>query len=153
MWSTDVFSRAWLLLWRVALSPSRRVEGSSPQSASLKLRPSPRDMESIWRRSRTPMGRSSANPSIRRNRREDGCGLAEDPRARLLFDRLEPSPMEGTGQPGGGIASECAHSGLCAAHAPGPFLTGGHHDSRTRAENCNGAPGTGICGGHLSIGD
>src|SRR6266566_2876546 len=72
MWSTDVFSRAWLLLWRVALSPSRRVEGSSPQSASLKLRPSPRDMESIWRRSRTPMGRSSANSSIRRNRREDG---------------------------------------------------------------------------------
>src|ERR1700680_18897 len=55
MWSRDVCSKAWLLLWRAGSNPSLREEGPSLRSGSRRLRQLLHGMGSISHRFTTPM--------------------------------------------------------------------------------------------------
>src|SRR6266849_1395537 len=71
MWSMDVYSKAWLSLWRAGSNPSPREEGSSLRSGSRRLRPLPHGMGSISHRSTTPMDQWRTDFIARRKAGED----------------------------------------------------------------------------------
>src|SRR4029077_705192 len=71
MWSFDVYSKAWLLLWRAGSNPSRREEGPSLRSGSRRLRQLLHAMESISHRFTTPMDQWRTDFIARRNGRRD----------------------------------------------------------------------------------
>src|ERR1700676_1287676 len=84
MWSMDVYSKAWLLLWKAASNPSLREEGPSLRSGSRKWRPLRHGMGSISHRFTTPMDPWRTDFRARRNSREgegmgEGPGRREDP--------------------------------------------------------------------------
>jgi len=67
----DVYSKAWLLLWRAGSNPSLREEGPSLRGGSRRLRQLLHGMESISHRFTTPMDQWRTDFIARRNGRED----------------------------------------------------------------------------------
>src|SRR5579872_2022066 len=82
MWFTDVCSKVWLLLWRVASNRSRSEEDSSLRRGSRRLRQSRHVTASTSLRFTTLRDQSRTKVIIRRNGRQQNPENRSSPRHR-----------------------------------------------------------------------
>src|SRR5713101_5557612 len=98
MWSMDVYSKAWLLLWRGGSNPSLREEGPSLRSGSTRSRQLLHGMGSISHRFATPMDQWKTDFIARRNGREDERRLCSPQRSgcAAIVNQSDPSCVDTT---------------------------------------------------------
>src|SRR5712692_6111181 len=94
MSSMDVYSKAWLLLWRGGSNLSLREEGLSLRSGSRRWRQLPLGMGSISHRFTTPMDRWRTDAIARRNGREVSAWAKDQVELpNLLFEIVHRVPV------------------------------------------------------------